>query len=270
MKRLSLYAFMYSLMEEELGKLFFTDKRGNTLFFPMGRQKSGYYLNDLETKHKIIKFISSMTGIYFLVGAVALALFFKFWLFYIILFFFSLSWFLMYRLYLYDITKSLPIVPEGYAGSIFENSAADDSELDEDEEEPEMDYEVPIRPNKRIQPVKYDPYLKIKRLYYRITAGRLALLSGSIGFAIYLIHPYTFRVQSQNYLQTFWVCLFFGLSGFLLTTSAEISEPGIKWFLRWRLWFILIMVGCWGGALYALIKWIVLVALNSIVNVLLR
>jgi hypothetical protein len=263
---------MNSMFEEQLEKLFITDKRGSMLFFPYTSRKKGYYLDDPGTQDKFIKLFSNLMWVYLAVVSILSVLFRRPGLMFIFFLAYPLAYLLIYRIYVSMITRSLERTTKSYSEIILEKLESE-ALAQEDEEESEMEYPAPVRPKIRIQPVKSDPFLKIKRLYYRLSAGHLAFISGSIAVAILVIHPLKFSDLPQDYFYIFWVCLLFGFSGFIITINADTSESNESWYQKYlqaRLMSFLVMVGCWGGALYALVKWFVLVALNSIVDVLLR
>jgi hypothetical protein len=238
------------LVEASLERMFVADKHGHTFFFPWGTEKNGYVLNDPAVRPNFSKFFLVSATVYFFAFIFSVALSNGEAVIVAIIIWTAL-WFLVYRLYILKIVKSLPAAQRSYKEIILEKITPDETEIDDkDLLRPSPGY--PLHVNYQPGRVKSDALLNLERFYFHISDGLKAGLLFLFGFIpIVFVPPANTKANSGRLEENLLLLVTFfcwGLSGFILTTKVDWTESG-GWRSR-KYGYMVMMIACWAVALF--------------------
>lgn len=246
-----------SIIADSSDRLFVTDKSGKTVFFPWGSNKQGYYIKNRNLARRVKKFYKTSFFVCFVLLVTPLSFFDKNFggIIGSMVVCFG-CWYLAYFLYVSRIVKSLQPAKANYKELILAKYESDDSESKDLQEQTETQF--PAQWSKSISQANNDPFLGVKRIWYRLSPGQLLLLYFFIGVVIILISTtlikHEFGESPIDYFITFIVGLIWGLAFFVGAKNMEGDKNDWWGFLNWKLPMILITVACWSFSAYSLYK----------------
>ncbi len=251
---------LLSLIAESFDNMFVIDKHGKMILFPWGSNKQGYFIKSKSTIAKAKKFYRWSFFVCFIALGIAISFFHDFWAIISSMVILLGGWYFLYYLYTSRITKHLLPAKTSYKDIILEKL-----ESEEVKEEISSELQFPKQWNKSISQAKYDPFLGIKRFWYRLSPAQLFMTFFFSGIGISLIwidyQPKEFGESPADYLVGSFVCFLWGLSGFVVAKNMESSKIDFWGFLNWKLPMILIMIACWALAVLSLYKFVAMMVL---------
>ncbi len=253
---------VFSIITESFDQLFIVDKHERTIFFPWGDEKQGYYIQNKNVVAKTKFFYKTSFYIFLFILIIMLSFLGKtFW---------GISgsvvvclggWYLTYFLYVSKIIKSLPSVKESYKELVLEKFETANSE-DEDVKYSTVTQFTAHR-NKPIFKTTSDPFLRIKTIFYRLSPDQLFVSYFFIGIGIIMIwtnfNDNSFGESPIDYLVACFVCILWGLAGFVSAKNMEIENKDWWNFLNWKLPMILMAIVFWSLAVVSLYKFFVMI-----------
>jgi len=248
-----------SLIAESFDNMFVVDKRGRMIFFPWGSNKPGYFIKSKSAVEKAKKFYRSSFFICFVALGITISFFHTFWAIICSMVIFLSGWYVTYYLYTSKVTKRLLPAQTSYKDIVLEKLEPEEVEA----EEASTNIQTPKQWSNPVPATRNDPFLEIKRLWYRLSPAQLFMIyvfSGifiSIAWSTY--QPKGFGENELDYLIGSFVCFLWGLSGFVIVRNMESSEADLWGFLNWKLPMVVIMVGCWTLAVLSLYKFLVMI-----------
>lgn len=251
---------LFSIVADSADRLFVIDKSRKTVFFPWGSGKQGYYVKNRNLVAKVKKFYKTSYYICLVLLIIAVSFFDKnFWGIVGSMVVCFGSWYFAYFLYVSRIVKSLQPAKVNYTELVLAKYESDESENEElTETKFPAQWSKPI-----IHQTVSDPFLDIKRIWYRLSPNQLFLLFFFIGGGIIWLwanfNQHEFGEISTDFLVSCFVCILWGLAGFVVAKDMEI-ETGDWWnFLNWKLPMILIAAIFWILAVASLYKFFVMI-----------
>jgi hypothetical protein len=207
-----------SIITDSSDRLFVTDKSGKIVFFPWGSNKQGYYIKNRNLAAKVKKFYKTSFFVSFVLLIIPLSFFDKnYWGIVGSMVVCFGGWYLAYFLYVSRVVKSLQPAKANYTELVLAKYESDDTESEDLEGQTETQF--PAQWSKPISQTNNDPFLGIKRIWYRLSPGQLLLLYFFIGVGIILISTtlikHEFGESPIDFFITFIVGLIWGLA-FLL------------------------------------------------------
>ncbi len=253
---------LFSIIAESSDHLFVTDKSGKTLFFPWGSGKQGYYVKSRNLIAKAKKFYKTSFYVCFILLIIALAFFEKsFWGIVGSMVICFGGWYFAYFLYVSITVKSLQPAKASYKEIILAKLEAEASEDDDLEEQPKTRF--PEQWSKPHPQITSDPFSSIKRVWYRLSPGQLFILYFFIGIGISMVwanfNQHEFGESPIDFLVACFVCILWGLAGFVVAKKMEIEKKDWWNFLNWKLPMILMAVIFWILAIASLYKFFVMI-----------
>ena len=251
-----------SLIADSSDQLFVTDKSGKTVFFPWGSNKQGYYIKNRNLAAKVKKFYKTSFFICFVLLIISLSFFDKnFWGIVGSMVVCFGGWYLVYFLYVSRVVKSLQPTKANYKELVLAKYESDDSENEDLEEQTETQF--PAQWSKPTSQTNNDPFLGIKRIWYRLSPEQLFVLYIFLGFGIIMISAnfikHEFGESPSDFLIICVVCVIWGFAGFVVAKNMEVEKKDWWGFLNWKLPMILITVICWIFAVVSLYKFFVMI-----------
>jgi hypothetical protein len=248
---------LFSIIAESSDHLFVTDKSGRSVFFPWGSGKQGYYVKNRNLIAKVKKFYKISFYICFILLIIALSFFEKsFWGIICSIVICFGGWYLAYFLYISIIVKSLQPAKASYKEIILAKLEAEVSEGKDLEEQTKTQFLAQW--NKTNLQIASDPFLGIKRIWYRLSPGQLFILYFFVGVGIIVVSAnfikHEFWESPIDFLISFVVSVIWGFAGFVVAKNMEGEKKDWWGFLNWKLPMILITVACWTFAVYSLYK----------------
>ena len=246
-----------SIVTDSSDRLFVTDKSGKIVFFPWGPNKKGYYIKNKNLATKVKKFYKTSFFVCFVLLIIPLSFFDKnFWGIIGSMVVCFGGWYLAYFLYVSRVVKSLQPAKANYKELILASYESDDSESEDLQGQTETQF--PAQWSKPISQANNDPFLGIKRVWYRLSPGQLFILYIFIGIAIIMVSAnlikHEFGESPIDFLIAFVVSVLWGLAGFVVAKNMEVEKKDWWGFLNWKLPMILITVACWSFSAYSLYK----------------
>jgi hypothetical protein len=166
------------------------------------------------------------------------------------------GWYFAYFLYVSRIIKSLQPAKANYTELILAKYESDDSESEGSEEQTKTQF--PAQWSKPISQTNDDPFLGIKRIWYRLSPGQLFVLFFFIGGGILALSTnfikHEFGESPIDFLIAFVVSMIWGFAGFIIAKNMDGDMKDWWGFLNWKLPMILITVAFWSFAAYNLFK----------------
>jgi hypothetical protein len=253
---------LFLIVDDSFDRMFLTDKSGKTVFFPWGIRKQGYYIKNRNFVVKAKKFYKTSFSISFILLGIALSFLGKsFWGVVSSMIIWSGGWYLSYFFYVSRIVKSLQPAKVSYNELIHAKYESDDSENQDLEEQTETQF--PARWSKPISQINNDPFLGVKRIWYRLSPGQLFFLFILIGIGIIMVSAnfikHEFGKSPIDFVIAFFVSVIWGFAGFVFVKNIEIEKKDWWGFLNWKFPMILITVACWSFAVYSLYKVFVMI-----------
>ncbi len=248
---------LFSILTESSDRMFVTAKSGKTTFFPWGSKKQGYYIKNKNLVAKVKKFYKTSFFVCFVLLIIFLSFFDKnFWGIVGSMVVCFGGWYFAYFLYVSRIVKSLQPAKANYTELILAKYESDDSESEGSEEQTKTQF--PAQWSKPISQTNDDPFLGIKRIWYRLSPGQLFVLFFFIGGGIITLSAnfikHEFGESPIDFLIAFVVSVIWGFAGFIVAQNMDGDMKDWWGFLNWKLPMILITVACWGFAAYSLFK----------------
>lgn len=245
------------MLTESSDRMFVADKSGKIVFFPWGSKKQGYYIKNRNLAGKVKKFYKTSFFICFVILAISLSFFDKnFWGIAGSMFVCFGGWYLAYFLYVSRVVKSLQPAKANYIELILAKYESNDSESEGLQGQTETQF--PAQWSKPISQTNNDPFLGIKRIWYRLSPGQLFALFIFLGGGIIIVSAdfikHEFGESPIDFLIAFVVSVLWGSAGFIAVQNMDGEKKDWWGFLNWKLPMILITVACWSFAVYSLYK----------------
>ncbi|MEP7136712.1 MAG: hypothetical protein ABI904_17430 [Chloroflexota bacterium] len=248
---------LLSLIAESFDNMFVADKHGKMVFFPWGSNKPGYFIKSKNTVEKVKKFYRLSFFICLTALGITISFFHDFWAIVISMVIFLGGWYLVYSLYTSRVTRNLLPAKTSYKDIVLEKIEPEDVE-DEIVSGTQFHHQW----DKPIPQTKNDPFLGIKRFWYRLSPAQLFMLYFFSGIFILITwtsyQPKVFGENQFDYLVGSFAFFLWGLSGFVVARNMESSKADLWGFLNWKLPMILIAVACWALAVLSLYKFAVI------------
>ncbi len=251
---------LFSIIAESLDRMFIVDKQGKTIFFPWGGKRQGYYIKNKNVATKIKKLYRVSFYACFVLLIIALSFWGEFFWGIIgsMVICFG-GWYFAYFLYVSKIVKSLPPVKASYKELILAKFETED--LDDKDTHPETQF--PAHWSNPIPITTNDPLLGVKRIWYRLSPDQLFILYFFTGVGIILVwvnfNQNEFGESPVDYLIACFVCILWGLAGFVNAKNMEIEKRDWWNFLNWKLPMILMTIVFWVLAVISLYKFFVMI-----------
>jgi hypothetical protein len=251
---------LWFVNEEAAARMFVVDRDKNTIFFPWGKDRKGYFFTDPVIKKRFSRFFVVLSAlvlfnILFLVSVLHSLIWFVGGPFMCCAF-----WLLIYNIYVSHITKSLPPSPKSYKDIILDKIAPDD----EDEENDGNDQSILHYPTKWFttssEPAKI-PFPRLRRFFSHLSARIYSLILFLIGSLIIeiwsIFHPGIYSGQPEEDLMMFFVFLTWGLGGYFWKRGSTPQEGFVDNRTMKEIAFgMVVMIGCWGFSLLILYRFV--------------
>jgi hypothetical protein len=251
-----------SFIADSSDRLFVTDKSGKIVFFPWGSNKQGYYIKNRNLATKVKKFYKTSFFVCLVLLIIPLSFFNKnFWGIVCSMVVCFGGWYLAYFLYVSKVVKSLQPAKANYTELILAKYESADTESED--LEGQIETQFPAQWSKPISQTNNDPFLGVKRIWYRLSPGQLFFLLFSFGGGIIMVSAnfikHEFGKSPIDFLIAFVVSVIWGFAGFIVAQNMEGDKKDWWGFLNWKLPMILITVACWSFAVYSLYKFFFMV-----------
>jgi hypothetical protein len=166
------------------------------------------------------------------------------------------GWYLAYYLYVSRIVRFLPLAKERYTEIVLEKLEPED-----EEELVPSDPQFPAHWNQPFPQRKWNIFAQLQHIWYLLSPGQIFMACFFIGIFTALIWS-TYRPEQlvgADYFVGFFVCFTVGYGGFVVTQSMGSVKADWYGFIKWKLPFIMTMVGCWSMAAWLLYKFVALI-----------
>lgn len=204
-------------------RLLVTDKSGRTVFFPWGPNKQGYYIKKVIAS-KVIKFYKNSYPICLVLLITTLSLWGNsFWGIVISIALCFGGLYLAHFLYFSRVVKSLSPARASYKELILAKYESDDSDSEDLQEQTETKF--PAQWSKPIAQTNNEPFLGVKRIWYRLSPGQLFALFIFLGGGIIMVSAnfikHEFGESPIDFLIAFVVSVLWGFAGFVVVQNMD-------------------------------------------------